>query len=548
MSSDDADIILKVTGMMCQKNCASTVQKAISATVNVSRCEVSYLEGKASVWGNTSKINDIITAVEDVGYEAALIYSKHEVMHCDTYLEKESEQPADLILAIKGMFDVNSCPRKIEELLLTVDGVFKVSVNFSSKTSSIWGFADYESILETLANAGYSARDVANTKTGECNLNIASGKSFPWESGADLNVILVDLVKVQNINVQDFNSIKHSMQNIAGVVSVVVDVERGYFVLSMTLSDKTQVMNSLASLGYSSAVIKESADVSSSSLNQDVHENSNKRREWLFDVTGMSCANCAMKIEKTLLVMPGVVEAGVSAMTNKARVVIVSDGNNIKIAKDAIGTVCGPRDIVKQVESMGYGCELVVINNNSSSSSSNNKDCENNSTSSCQKEINEWFQLLIISLLLGVPVMSLHIAMGTSDAVMMAFDMPLACHGAVNISQGVMLALNLPILLIVGYRYYKGALLGALHGNFGMDCLVTAGTSITFLYSCVQVSLACSSGDGVPSQHVFFETTGMLLMFVTVGKFIEAYAKGRSFSAISNLLKLQPREVSKNVS
>jgi hypothetical protein len=58
----------------------------------------------------------------------------------------------------------------------------------------------------------------------------------------------------------------------------------------------------------------------------------------------------------------------------------------------------------------------------------------------------------------------------------------------------------------------------------------------------VQVSLACHSH--VPTKHVFFETTGMLLMFVTIGKFIEAYAKRRSFAAISNLLKLQPREVS----
>jgi Cu+-exporting ATPase len=139
-------------------------------------------------------------------------------------------------------------------------------------------------------------------------------------------------------------------------------------------------------------------------------------------------------------------------------------------------------------------------------------------------------------------VMTLHLTMTSSEDVMMMLDMPLACHGGVNYMQGIMFALNLPILLIVGYRYYKGAVVGAMHGSFGMDCLVTTGTSITFLYSCVQLSLACASHT--PTKHTFFETTGMLLMFVTVGKYIEAYAKRRSFAAISNLLKLQPREVS----
>ena len=79
---------------------------------------------------------------------------------------------------------------------------------------------------------------------------------------------------------------------------------------------------------------------------------------------------------------------------------------------------------------------------------------------------------------------------------------------------------------------------GALHGSFGMDCLVVVGTTVTFVYSCVQLSLACSTGE--PTNHVFFEASGMLLMFVTFGKYLEAYAKGKTVSAITNLLSMQP--------
>ena len=61
---------------------------------------------------------------------------------------------------------------------------------------------------------------------------------------------------------------------------------------------------------------------------------------------------------------------------------------------------------------------------------------------------------------------------------------------------------------------------------------------MTFIYSMVQLTYACNSG--IPTTHVFFEASGMLLMFVTFGKFIESYAKGKTVSAITNLLRMQP--------
>jgi P-type Cu+ transporter len=291
----------------------------------------------------------------------------------------------------------------------------------------------------------------------------------------------------------------------------------------------------------------------------------------MFSITGMTCANCAMRIEKALLKMPGIAESvaaeaaaasssssssggggmtggkkqteslvSVSSMTNKAKVLVNES------APDA----AGPRSIIAKIEHLGYGCRLHsidgkgvdgagnTIGGGGGGSSDGGGDGDMDAGSA---EMAEWYFPLLVSLVLGVPVMVMHLAMTNSDEVMMLFDQPAACHGGVNRMQLVMLLLNLPILVIVGYRYYRGAVLGAMTGNFGMDCLVTTGTSITFLYSVVQVCIACSTH--VPTPHVFFETTGMLLMFVTVGKFVEAYAKRRSYAAISNLLKLQPREV-----
>lgn len=110
----------------------------------------------------------------------------------------------------------------------------------------------------------------------------------------------------------------------------------------------------------------------------------------------------------------------------------------------------------------------------------------------------------------------------------------------------MMVCLNAPLQFLVGYRFYRGAYLSALHGSFGMDALVVTGTTIAFVYSCVQ--LACSCASATPTMHVFFETSGMLLLFVTMGKYFEAYAKGTTISSMANLLKLQPRKAALVVS
>ena len=65
------------------------------------------------------------------------------------------------------------------------------------------------------------------------------------------------------------------------------------------------------------------------------------------------------------------------------------------------------------------------------------------------------------------------------------------------------------------YDVWYVAYLSALHRSFGMDALVVTGTSIAFVYSSIQ--LGCSCASGVPTMHVFFETSGMLLLFVTMG-------------------------------
>ncbi len=145
-----------------------------------------------------------------------------------------------------------------------------------------------------------------------------------------------------------------------------------------------------------------------------------------------------------------------------------------------------------------------------------------------------------IAVIFGVPVLVLHLMTHYNASLMMFMMQPALCNGGVEMGQVIMIFLNSILLMTVGYKFYRGAFVGAIHGSFGMDFLVMTGTFITFTYSSIKIYFACTLEE--PTQHVFFEVTGMLLLFVTIGKFIESYAKGKSATSVAELLKLQPRE------
>lgn len=230
--------------------------------------------------------------------------------------------------------------------------------------------------------------------------------------------------------------------------------------------------------------------------------------------------------------MNGVVESSVSIMTHQGKVVV----------DDAVPNAVGPRDIMNKVKDLGYDCQLIVGESLSENSSKNirNGNVNGDISAQCDAELLEWKRLLIFALVLGIPVLLLHLFSHSNEMLMMFMSESAICGNGVQMGQLIMLSLNFPLLCIVGFKFYRAALIGAYHGSLGMDFLVMTGTSITFLYSIIKLFYAC--GSGIPTNHIFFETTGMLLMFVTIGKYIEAYAKGKSASSIAELLQLQPRE------
>lgn len=121
-------VVLEVGGMMCQKNCGTTVRQALEGVPGVLRAEVSFAQGRARVWGDGPRAAPalapaaLVDAVEAVGFDAAVA-------------------PA-AVLAIEGMMCQNSCGTTVRGALEAVPGVARAEVSFAEKRAWVWGGGD----------------------------------------------------------------------------------------------------------------------------------------------------------------------------------------------------------------------------------------------------------------------------------------------------------------------------------------------------------------------------------------------------------------------
>jgi len=288
-----------------------------------------------------------------------------------------------------------------------------------------------------------------------------------------------------------------------------------------------------------------------------------------FHVGGMSCAVCMGSVERFLLSVgggdeskPHVVSAAVSLPTNTARVIFSTisshqlneDDEYISRAYQALAEEC-----VTTVTRGGYACELLNLTLPNGDSSQQNNNGRGGGTSlidsaarmerSRQEELHEWKCSLIVSLVFTIPLAICHMA--TMDSSMKGMDMNDVSSLPSSIPptrmDWLMLLLATPVQFGVGKRFYVSAYRGLVHGcTMGMDFLVAMGTSSAYLYSIIVFILqliAKNSGEydsSIMNLSPTFETGAWLITFVTLGKYLEAYARGKTAGALQTLMELQP--------
>ena len=235
-----------------------------------------------------------------------------------------------------------------------------------------------------------------------------------------------------------------------------------------------------------------------------------KQKEYIIE--GMSCASCAMTIENAVSKMPGVDKASVNLATEIMTV-------------EANDTVT-PEDIAKVVDGVGYGARPRGKSVEDELEEKNEKK---------EAHLREMKRNLTISAIFAVPL--LFIAMADMVGIPMpAFLSPMQSPVSYALIQ---LALVLPILFL-GRHFFVDGFKALSKGHPNMDSLVALGTSAAFLYS-LYGTYHVLEGHAHFAMNLYYESAGVILTLITLGKYFEAVSKGKTSMAIQTLVGLAPK-------
>jgi Cu+-exporting ATPase len=219
-----------------------------------------------------------------------------------------------------------------------------------------------------------------------------------------------------------------------------------------------------------------------------------------FSITGMTCANCSARVEKELKATEGVLEANVNLATEKAT---VQFADNLTAEQ-----------LIQRVEAIGYGAILF--------DDAHKQKIEQEKAAYLKKMKRD----LLVSALLTAPLMIAMIAMllGSHANWVHFLHLPL-----------VQLILVTPVQFGVGQRFYRGAYHALKTKAPNMDVLVAMGTTAAF-------ALSVYNGFFNPyNSDLYFESSGMIITLILLGKYLEQKAKTKTSDAIKQLMSLQAK-------
>ena len=237
-----------------------------------------------------------------------------------------------------------------------------------------------------------------------------------------------------------------------------------------------------------------------------------------YSVTGMSCAACSARVEKAVSSVEGVSVCSVNLLTNSMNV----DGT---ASADAV---------IAAVEAAGYGASLKKADG-SGAPTMKKQELRDTETPLMKKRL--WSSLVFLALLM-------YVSMGH---VMWGFPLPdVLAENPLAI--GLLQLLLCAIVMVINQKFFISGTKGVLHGAPNMDTLVALGSGASFVYSVYvlfDMTASQMSGDMTAVMHglhgLYFESAAMILTLITVGKMLEARAKGKTTDALAGLMALAPK-------
>ncbi|UJR09414.1 hypothetical protein I4U23_013655 [Adineta vaga] len=476
-----------------------------------------------------SSINGVLNVVFPLKNDSShvlIAYDKNQTDPYTVYQKIQSigykvnpklENIARAYLRVQGMH-CNSCVMNITQTIEDLPGIHHIKVSFDDQSANILydpNIIILSIIIKEIESLDFQVAVIPSNDADQSKENIVNSNT-PILSGEKIQrsnprETLVQLSPVNNDDTETcylsiigmtcascVDSIQRNLCKVEGIHSVLVALlsNKAEIKYNPEYIIPSQIAHLVNELGFRAEVL-------------ETMENGVEVID--LNIENMTCASCVRKIETSIGKLPGIHSAEVALLTHRGR--FKYDVSQI-----------GPRDIIRELDSIGFPASLIDEDTKASSSAKVH-----------HRETQRWRNSFLLAAIFGIPAM----------IIMMAFmfkwknheDAPQVIRG-LSLENLIMFLLSTPVQWISGRYFYIQAFKALKHRSANMDVLIVMATTTAYVYSCIVVLF--NIYQRLPSPITFFDVPPMLMMFVALGRWLEHIAKGKTSDALTKLLSLQP--------
>ncbi|KAF2259538.1 heavy metal translocatin [Lojkania enalia] len=509
-----ATTTLKVEGMTCGA-CTSAIETGFQGVEGVGNVSVSLVMERAVVQHDPKIISatQVEEMIEDRGFDADVLSTDlpaaaanpedHFLSDSEEEGEDEEFQTSTTTLSVGGM-TCGACTSAVEGAFKDIAGIKHFSISLLSERAVIEHDAKLitpERLADTIEDVGFDAKvleTIAAPTPAKSHTRKASNKKKT----------LTTTVSIEGMTCGACTSaVESGFKDVDGVYQFNISLlaNRAVLVHDPTKLTEDQIVEAIEDRGFDAKVI--------SSVDGSVQQTATAGTVQL-KIYGLPNAKAADELQALLQKRPGITSATINFTTSRATI-------------NHETQIIGLRAIVEAVEATGLNALVADSDDNNAQLESLAK----------TKEIQEWRRAFRTSLCFAIPVFL--------TSMFLPMMLPFLDYGSMCMMPGlylgdvVCMCLTIPVQFGIGRRFYVSAYKSLKHGSPTMDVLVTLGTSAAFFFSVTSMLVSLF----VPPHSrptTLFDTSTMLITFITLGRYLENRAKGQTSKALSRLMSLAP--------
>ncbi|KAL8846180.1 MAG: hypothetical protein Q9221_008709 [Calogaya cf. arnoldii] len=428
---------------------------------------------------------------------------------------------AKTTLRVDGM-TCASCESAVKGALKGMDGAGSVEAYFNLSRAIVEHDPQKlppESVREAIEDTGFDV-EILSTDVPKATPDLSTEGTI----GATGSQLSVTTLKVEGMTCGACESgIRGGFKDVPGLTTMSISflTGRADFEHDPVVLPPKAIAEIIEDRGFDAAIVETKASLShevpTTLLGHSTSQPSSIRSVQL-KILGLTDTTAAVNLEESLRSIPGITSVAVNYSTLTS--------SRTTISYNSLET--GLRAVVEATENLGYNALIADVDDNNAQLESLAK----------TREIREWKAAFLYSLSFAIPVFLISMIIPMFVPTIDCGSIQLLIPG-LHLGDVVCMLLTIPVQFGVGKRFYVSAFKSLSHRTPTMDVLVVLGTSAAFFFS-VGAMIVSVLFPPHSRPSTVFDTSTMLITFITLGRWLENRAKGETSKALSELMSLAP--------